>query len=118
MKEQNEQQELQLVNEANLDQVTGGMQPGSYHLGGVPWNHPFDSPIEAPAAGKILTADPGVDAKSIGTQLNAINRQAIQMSPLAESLKNMHIHLHSDGTMSVTHRSSSGQSITKRAPIK
>src|SRR5689334_9455763 len=117
MKEQNEQQELQLINEANLDQVTGGMQPGSYHLGGVPWNHPFDSPIEAPAARKIITADPGVDSKTIGTQLNAINKHALQAPHLAEGVRNVHIH--SDGTMSVTHRqSSSGKLITMNVPIK
>jgi hypothetical protein len=90
MNDQSKHQEMQLVEESSLDQVTGGT---------LPWNHPFDSPKERPAVQNIISADPNVHPKHIAQELVHQNETAVILPHVASEVAK--IHLNSDGTRTI-----------------
>jgi hypothetical protein len=111
MKDQNKQQEMQALEEACLDLVTGAGNPGSSNSqpSGQPWNYPFDSPREAPAAERLIKPDPLTNPALIAKALESHTLKAIAVPHVAESTER--IHVHPDGQVSLLVKKT-------RAPLK
>lgn len=101
MKDQNTQQEMQSLEEACLDLVTGAGNPGSSNSqpSGQPWNYPFDSPREAPAAERLIKPDPLTNPALTAKALEYHNLLATAFPHQAESTER--IHVHRDGQVSL-----------------